>query len=88
MRPRVRDSERLPQLVAQETLILGVTEDLIDVMLRRGITSSMLARRLGFSERRLRRLMTGERDMTLRELAAMAHALGAEARVEVGMARA
>lgn len=87
MRPRVRDSERLPQLVAQETLILGVTEDLIDVMLRRGITSSVLARRLGFSERRLRRLMTGERDMTLRELAAMAHALGGEARVEVGMAR-
>lgn len=58
-----------------ERLILDATELILRLLERQGITKSQLADRIGKSKGHVSQLLNGERNMTLRTLAEIAHAL-------------
>jgi len=59
-----------------ERLILRTTELILSMMNDEGVTRKELAQRIGKSKGHVSQLLNGERNMTLRTLAEMAHALG------------
>jgi transcriptional regulator with XRE-family HTH domain len=65
------------RLLAQEELILEVTETLCERIQSLGITRTEVARRLGKSPGFVTQLLNGGRNLTLRTLADLAHALEA-----------
>lgn len=81
-RSRKRDEDReYARLLAQETLILDVTEEICRLLEEEGLTRHELANRLGKSKGSITQLLSGERNMTLRTVADLAHALGHRFRV-------
>jgi transcriptional regulator with XRE-family HTH domain len=64
------------RLLAQERLILGATEAIVRLLEEQGVSRQELARRLGKSKGFVSQLLSGERNMTLRTLADLGHALG------------
>lgn len=63
------------QLKEQERLILEATEVISRCMQERGVSKAELARRVGRSRAYLTQVLSGSRNMTLRTLADLAHAL-------------
>jgi transcriptional regulator with XRE-family HTH domain len=69
--------------LAQETLILDVTEEICTVMEEQGISKSELARLLKKSKGFVSQILSGERNMTLRTVADIANVLGYEFEVKL-----
>lgn len=69
-----RESE-YARLVAEETLIFDVTEEISRAIDAAGITRKELAEALGRTKGHVTQLLSGERNMTLRTAADLAHAL-------------
>jgi transcriptional regulator with XRE-family HTH domain len=63
------------RLVAEETLIFDVTEEISRLLDAAGITRKELAEALGKTKGHVTQLLSGERNMTLRTAADLAHAL-------------
>lgn len=81
--------ERIAELLGESTadfeaerLILNATELILELMEHEGLTRSELAERIGKSKGHVSQLLNGERNMTLRTLAEIAHAVGH--RIELG----
>jgi len=64
------------RLLDQERLILHVTEVVVGLMHETNVSRQDLATRLGKSKGFVSQLLSGERNMTLRTLADLGHALG------------
>jgi len=69
------ESEEHQRLVAQERLILEVTESIHGQMQAMGVNRVQLAERLGKSKAYVSQLLSGNRNMTLRSLADISFAL-------------
>lgn len=69
------------RLVAQEELILDVTESIWDAMDRKNISKSQLAERLSTSRANVTQLLSGDRNMTLRTLSDIVFELDAKVTV-------
>jgi len=67
------DDERL---LDQERLILHATETIVGLLVEQSVSRRELANRLGKSKGFVSQLLSGERNMTLRTLADLGHALG------------
>lgn len=75
--------ERIAELLGESTadfeaehLIFNATELILGLMEHEGLTRSELAERIGKSKGHVSQLLNGERNMTLRTLAEIAHAVG------------
>jgi transcriptional regulator with XRE-family HTH domain len=64
------------KLMAEESLILEVTEKIIELMQKEGITKAELANRLRKSKGFITQLLDGSRNFTVRTIADIFHALG------------
>ena len=73
---RELQDKEMARLFAQEQLIEEATELIAEVMHERGITKSELASRVGTSRGHITQLLAGSRNMTLRTLADLMHAMG------------
>lgn len=73
------------RVYAQEGLIAHTSEMIHAAMEKRGVIRARLAERLGCSAPHVTQILSGERNMTLRRLADIAHALGY--RVEIKLKR-
>jgi transcriptional regulator with XRE-family HTH domain len=68
--------EQFKKLMAQEDLIMEVTEFLCYLMEREGVSRTELAERLGKSKGFVSQILNGGRNLTLRTLADIAEVLG------------
>ena len=66
---------RIAKLMAEEHLILEVTEKIVELMQRENITKAELAKRLGRSKGFITRLLNGDRNFTVRTTADIFHVL-------------
>lgn len=64
------------RMYEEERLILWATEAVAEAMANQGLTRAQLAEALGTSRPNVTQLLSGSRNMTLRTLAALAHACG------------
>ncbi len=64
------------KLMAEESLILEITEKIIELMQKDNITKAELAKRLGKSKGFITQLLDGSRNFTVRTIADIFHALG------------
>lgn len=78
---RQTESPEARKRYEEERLILWTTETIWQAMDDRGLTRAELAERLGTSRSNITQLLSGSRNMTLRSLAALAHACGLRAGV-------
>ena len=69
------ESEANAKLVAEELLIAEVTEAIWEVMEERGCSKTELAKRMAASKGHVSQVLNGSRNMTLRTLADICHAL-------------
>jgi transcriptional regulator with XRE-family HTH domain len=76
MRPKRQKEPDYERLLAQERLILDATEAVVGLLEEEKVSRQELARRLGKSKGFVSQLLSGERNMTLRTLADLGHALG------------
>lgn len=63
----------------EERLILWTTEAICEAMEDQGLNRAAIAAKLGTSRANVTQLLSGSRNMTLRSLAALAHACGMQA---------
>lgn len=84
-RPAEQDKEGYERLVAEERLILEAQMEIIRSLNDRGITQADLARKLGVSESYISQMLgLSARNLTLRTVARIAHALGEPAHLSLG----
>ena len=74
----------LKQKIAQEKLILDVTESVFEQLELQGKSKADLAKCMNRSNAYVTQILNGSRNMTLRTLADIAFALGVEPRFEIG----
>ncbi len=67
----------------EERLILWVTEAITEAMENQGLTRTQVAKALGTSSPNVTQLLSGSRNMTLRTLAALGHACGMRADIQL-----
>ena len=67
----------------EERLILWTAEVIAEAMAEAGLTRAAVAEALGTSRANVTQLLSGSRNMTLRSLAALAHACGKRAEVRI-----
>lgn len=67
----------------EERLILWTAEVIAEAMAEAGLTRAAVAEALGTSRANVTQLLSGSRNMTLRSLAALAHACGKRAEIRV-----
>ena len=79
---RNRDAN-LKKEIAQEQLILDVTESVFEQLEIQGKTKADLAQAMGRSNAYITQLLNGSRNMTLRTLSDIAFALDVEPRFEI-----
>lgn len=80
LRHRRDREEDYDRLLAQERLILSVTERVLEVLAEQGLTQCELAERLDVSEARVSQVLCGEKNnLTLRAISDIAHVLGLDA---------
>lgn len=72
---RLEQSEQGRKLLAQERLILDVTESICDTMELQSVTRSDLAKRMSTSQPYITKLLRGTQNLTLRTLADVAFVL-------------
>lgn len=65
-------------VVKQERLILSATELIVGLMTVENVSRADLAKRMKVSRPTITQLLSGERNLTLRTLADIGHALGVE----------
>ena len=70
------ESEANAKLVAEELLIAEVTEAIWEAMEEAGCSKTELAQRMGATKGYVSQVLNGSRNMTLRTLADICHALG------------
>lgn len=80
---RQTKSPEARSLYEEERLILWTTEAICAAMDDQGITRADMAETLGTSRANVTRLLSGTRSMTLRSLAALAHACGLRADIQL-----
>lgn len=73
----------IARLLAQEELILDITEQICEFLEKEKISRADLARRLGKSKAFVTQLLGGGRNLTLRTLADVISVLGGRCRVEI-----
>lgn len=85
-RPAEQDDEAVyERLVAEEGLILEAQMEIIRSLNDRGLTQADLARKLGVSESYISQMLgLSARNLTLRTIARIAHALGEPAHLSLG----
>ncbi len=71
----LEESEENQKLYAEEDLILEVTEMIWDKLEKKDLNKAELAQTLGKSKSYISQILSGSRNMTLRTLADIAHAL-------------
>lgn len=76
-------SPKYNRLVAEETLILAATEEICRVLADQEVSREELAKRMGVGKSNVSQLLSGDRNMTLRTLAHMAHVLDCKVEVAV-----
>ena len=67
----------------EEELIARTTESILEAMRRKGVTKAELARRLGTTNAYITQLLSGDRNLTLRTIAAVAEALNVSPRLSL-----
>lgn len=70
--------QEFERLLAEERLIFRATELIAEAMEHRGITRKQLAEAVGVSQGEISQRLSGRRNLTLRSLAQMLHALHAD----------
>lgn len=80
----LRDTVEYERLLEEERLILQAQELLCTLMERDEVSRAELARRIGSTRAHITQLLSGNRNLTLRTLAGLSHALGH--RVALGIA--
>ena len=81
---RNRDDADFNRKVAQEKLILDVTESIFEVLEAQGKSKADLAKAMGRSNAYITQLLNGSRNMTLRTLSDIGFALNVQPRIEIG----
>lgn len=76
MGPKSTKESDYERLLAQERLILDATEVVVALLKEQNVSRQELAHRIGKSKGFVSQLLSGERNMTLRTLADLGHALG------------
>lgn len=74
-------NEEFRKLLAVETLLAQAPAVIAELMAGNGVTKAELARRLGHSRAWVTQLLGGRTNMTIRTMAEVAYALGAEVRM-------
>jgi transcriptional regulator with XRE-family HTH domain len=83
MSSRFRDTPESAELLEQERLTVAATEAISEAMERRGINKRQLAAMLDVRPSEISQRLSGRRNLTLRSLAKMLHALGVRARLSI-----
>jgi transcriptional regulator with XRE-family HTH domain len=73
------------KFMARSSLVYNVTEDILVVMEKLGISKKELARALGKSQSHVSQLLDGARNMTLGTLSDITYTLGADIKIKVGV---
>lgn len=84
----VAESSENARAYAEEEFILEVSEKIFHLLDERGMTRKELADLLGTSKANISQLLNGNRNMTLRSLAAIAFSLDLKAKVSFGRKQA
>ncbi|WNG84301.1 helix-turn-helix transcriptional regulator [Mycobacterium sp. ITM-2016-00316] len=71
------------RLLSEERLILSATEQVHEALHCADVPKKVLAERLGVSKSEIGQRLSGRRNLTVRSLAAMLHALGYEATLSI-----
>ena len=79
---KLMENPEYGKLFAMEGLVTDATELVARLMAEAGVNKAELARRLGTSRARVTQLLGGETNMTVRTLAELAFALGAEVKLD------
>lgn len=79
---QLMESPEFRRLYAIEGLVTEAGEFIARLMQERGVTKADLARRLGKSRAYITQMLSGSANLTVRTLAEVAYALGAEVRLE------
>jgi ribosome-binding protein aMBF1 (putative translation factor) len=66
----------------QERLVLDVTEIIAQEKERQGLSYKQLAKKLGMTKKRVKKLMSGERDMTIRQFSDFLTVFGLKIKIE------
>ncbi len=80
----LNQTEQNKVLLVEEELILASTEQIWELLERKGLTKADLAERMGKSRAFVSQILSGTRNMTLRTLADVAFALGESVTVKIG----
>src|SRR6185437_16603174 len=83
LRSWFRETPESLRLLAEERLIVAVTELICEAMDERSISRSQLAAELGIKPSEITQRLSGKRNLTLRTTAEMLHALGFELEVHL-----
>jgi len=78
-----RDTPATEALLEEERLVVAATEAISEAMDRQGINKRELAERLNVRPSEISQRLSGRRNLTLRSLAAMLHAVGVRARLSI-----
>jgi transcriptional regulator with XRE-family HTH domain len=79
---QLMESPEFRKLYAIEGLVTEAGEFIARLMQEQGVTKAELARRLGKSRAYITQMLSGSANLTVRTLAEVAYALGAEVRLE------
>ena len=80
---RYAEKPEIARLLAQEELILDITEQLCEFLEKEGISRAELARRLNKSKSFVTQLLGGGRNLTLRTLADVVSVLGGKCKIKI-----
>jgi Helix-turn-helix len=78
-----RDTPATEALLEEERLVVAATEAISEAMDRQGMNKRELAERLNVRPSEISQRLSGRRNLTLRSLAAMLHAVGVRARLSI-----
>jgi transcriptional regulator with XRE-family HTH domain len=78
-----RDTPETRRFLAEERLIVAISELLTEALEKRGITQADLCERLGVKPSEISQRLSGRRNLTLRSLADMLYELGYELNVSL-----
>ena len=77
------EDKEFARLMAQEDLIMDVTEAFCEILEERNISRSRLARMMGKTKSYISQILNGSRNLTLRTIADMAFCLGYKVEINI-----